>query len=608
MANPRSQIHPLVADVTDRIRQRSSDSRGAWLERTRATRTSGPARARHGCANLAHGFAGAGADRDTLRAKPWPDIAIVSAYNDMLSAHAPYERFPNLIKAAAREVGAVAQFAGGVPAMCDGVTQGTDSMELSLFSRDVIAMSTAVALSHNMFDGALLLGICDKIVPGLFIGAMAFGHLPTIFVPGGPMTSGLPNPEKSRIRNLFAEGKVSRDELLAAESASYHGAGTCTFYGTANSNQMLMEVMGLHLPGAAFIHPHTPLRDALTRAAAQTVAGQTALGDRYLPIAEVIDERSFVNAIVGLLATGGSTNHTLHLVAMAHACGIHINWDDFSELSAVVPLLARVYPNGKADVNHFHAAGGMGFLIRELLDAGLLHADVRTVGGADLRAYTREPVLQDGTLQWRDAPAVSGDDTVLRPAGNPFSPEGGLRVLRGNLGRSVIKVSAVAPDRHIIEAPAMVFTSQQQVAEAFKAGRLSRDVVVVVREQGPRANGMPELHKLTPPLSVLQNQGHRVALVTDGRMSGASGSVPAAIHLTPESICGGPIARIRDGDVIRLDARAGTLEILVPAPEFAARPLPDPPAPEAGGSGRELFSTFRHAATDAEAGGRTCNT
>ena len=608
MANPRSQIHPLVADVTDRIRQRSSDSRGAWLERTRATRTSGPARARHGCANLAHGFAGAGADRDTLRAKPWPDIAIVSAYNDMLSAHAPYERFPNLIKAAAREVGAVAQFAGGVPAMCDGVTQGTDSMELSLFSRDVIAMSTAVALSHNMFDGALLLGICDKIVPGLFIGAMAFGHLPTIFVPGGPMTSGLPNPEKSRIRNLFAEGKVSRDELLAAESASYHGAGTCTFYGTANSNQMLMEVMGLHLPGAAFIHPHTPLRDALTRAAAQTVAGQTALGDRYLPIAEVIEERSFVNAIVGLLATGGSTNHTLHLVAMAHACGIHINWDDFSELSAVVPLLARVYPNGKADVNHFHAAGGMGFLIRELLDAGLLHADVRTVGGADLRAYTREPVLQDGTLQWRDAPAVSGDDTVLRPAGNPFSPEGGLRVLRGNLGRSVIKVSAVAPDRHIIEAPAMVFTSQQQVAEAFKAGRLSRDVVVVVREQGPRANGMPELHKLTPPLSVLQNQGHRVALVTDGRMSGASGSVPAAIHLTPESICGGPIARIRDGDVIRLDARAGTLEILVPAPEFAARPLPDPPAPEAGGSGRELFSTFRHAATDAEAGGRTCNT
>jgi len=608
MANPRSQIHPLVADVTDRIRQRSSDSRGAWLERTRATRTSGPARARHGCANLAHGFAGAGADRDTLRAKPWPDIAIVSAYNDMLSAHAPYERFPNLIKAAAREVGAVAQFAGGVPAMCDGVTQGTDSMELSLFSRDVIAMSTAVALSHNMFDGALLLGICDKIVPGLFIGAMAFGHLPTIFVPGGPMTSGLPNPEKSRIRNLFAEGKVSRDELLAAESASYHGAGTCTFYGTANSNQMLMEVMGLHLPGAAFIHPHTPLRDALTRAAAQTVAGQTALGDRYLPIAEVIDERSFVNAIVGLLATGGSTNHTLHLVAMAHACGIHINWDDFSELSAVVPLLARVYPNGKADVNHFHAAGGMGFLIRELLDAGLLHADVRTVGGADLRAYTREPVLQDGTLQWRDAPAVSGDDTVLRPAGNPFSPEGGLRVLRGNLGRSVIKVSAVAPDRHIIEAPAMVFTSQQQVAEAFKAGRLSRDVVVVVREQGPRANGMPELHKLTPPLSVLQNQGHRVALVTDGRMSGASGSVPAAIHLTPESICGGPIARIRDGDVIRLDARAGTLEILVPAPEFAARPLPDPPAPVAGGSGRELFSTFRHAATDAEAGGRTCNT
>src|SRR5512139_3080263 len=418
MADIRRDIHPTVAAVTDRIRERSADSRGAWLERTRSAITPGPARTHHGCANLAHGFAGAGPDKETLRGKAWPNIAIVSAYNDMLSAHAPYERFPDLIKAAAREAGAVAQFAGGVPAMCDGVTQGTDSMELSLFSRDVIAMSTAVALSHNMFDAALLLGICDKIVPGLFIGAMAFAHLPVIFVPGGPMTSGLPNPEKARIRNLYAEGKVGRDELLAAESASYHGAGTCTFYGTANSNQLLMEVMGLHLPGAAFIHPHTPLRDALTRAAARQVAAQTALGQQYLPIAEVIDERSFVNAIVGLLATGGSTNHTLHLVAMAHAAGIRINWDDFSDLSAVVPLLARVYPNGQADVNHFHAAGGMGFLIRELLGVGLLHGDVRTVGGANLAAYTREPVLDGGELKWRDAPAVSGDGSVLRPASN----------------------------------------------------------------------------------------------------------------------------------------------------------------------------------------------
>ncbi|MCC6632359.1 MAG: phosphogluconate dehydratase [Gammaproteobacteria bacterium] len=607
MADTRREIHPTVAAVTDRVRERSADSRAAWLERTRSAISQGPARSHHGCANLAHGFAGAGSDQEALRARPWPNIAIVSAYNDMLSAHAPYERYPQLIKAAAREAGAVAQFAGGVPAMCDGVTQGTDAMELSLFSRDVIAMSTAVALSHGMFDAALLLGICDKIVPGLFIGAMAFGHLPQIFVPGGPMSSGLPNPEKSRIRNLYAEGKVGRDELLAAEAASYHGAGTCTFYGTANSNQMLMEVMGLHLPGAAFIHPHTPLRDALTRAAAQRVAAQTALGPNPLPIADVIDERSFVNAIVGLLATGGSTNHTLHLVAMAHAAGIRINWDDFSDLSAVVPLLARVYPNGKADVNHFHAAGGMGFLIRELLGVGLLHADVRTVGGPDLHAYTREPVLAGGELTWRDAPAVSGDDSVLRPASNPFSADGGLRVLRGNLGRAVIKVSAVTPERHVIEAPAMVFNTQQQVAEAFKAGLLARDVVVVVREQGPRANGMPELHKLTPPLSVLQNQGHRVALVTDGRMSGASGSVPAAIHLTPESLCGGPIARLRDGDIIRLDARAGTLEVLVPAAEFAARPLPPHPVAVKGGSGRDLFSTFRLVATDAESGGRTCN-
>jgi phosphogluconate dehydratase len=603
----RVEIHPIVAEVTDRVRRRSLDSRGAYLARMRAAATPGAARTHHSCANFAHGFAASGADKEALRGKPWPDIAIVSAYNDMLSAHQPYERFPALIKQAAREAGAVAQFAGGVPAMCDGVTQGTDSMELSLFSRDVIAMSTAVALSHNMFDGALLLGVCDKIVPGLFIGAMAFGHLPVLFVPGGPMASGLPNPEKSRIRNLFAQGKIGRDELLAAESASYHDAGTCTFYGTANSNQMLMEVMGLHLPGAAFVQPNTPLRDELTRAATRQVAGLTGLGPHYTPISRVVDERSLVNAIVGLLATGGSTNHTLHLVAMAYAAGILVNWDDFSDLSGVVPLLARIYPNGKADVNHFHAAGGMGFLIRELLDAGLLHANVRTVFGADLRAYAREPLLVDGQLQWRDAPLRSGDESVLRPAANPFSPEGGLRVLRGNLGRAVIKVSAVDPDRHVIEAPAMVFTDQQQVTEAFKAGRLARDVVVVVREQGPRANGMPELHKLIPPLSVLQSQGYRVALITDGRMSGASGAVPAAIHVTPESTCGGAIGRIRDGDVIRLDARAGTLEVHVSAAEFAARPAAPRSHASDAGSGRELFANFRALATDAESGGRTCN-
>ena len=608
MVTPRAKIHPTVAEVTDRVRRRSGDSRAAYLERMQAAIPNGTVRAHHSCANLAHGFAASGPDKPVLRGKPWPNIAIVSAYNDMLSAHQPFERYPALIKAAAREAGAVAQFAGGVPAMCDGVTQGTDGMELSLFSRDVIAMSTAVALSHNMFDAALLLGICDKIVPGLFMAAMAFGHLPIIFVPGGPMSSGLPNPEKSRIRNLFAEGKAGRDELLAAESASYHDVGTCTFYGTANSNQVLMEIMGLHMPGAAFVHPNTPLRDALTRGATQRAAATTALGADYAPAFRVIDERSIINAIVGLLATGGSTNHTLHLVAMAHFAGIHINWDDFSDLSAVVPLLARIYPNGKADVNQFHAAGGVGFLIRELLQAGLLHADVNTVVGAGLEAYTREPFLQDSVLQWRDAPERSGDDTILRPVSNPFSADGGLRVLHGNLGRAVIKVSSVDPDRHVIEAPAMVFTDQHQVAEAFKEGRLGRDVVVVVRAQGPRANGMPELHKLTPPLSVLQSRGHRVALVTDGRMSGASGSVPAAIHVTPEAICGGPIARVRDGDIIRLDARAGTLEVQVPEAEFAARQPAAVTLSSEAGSGRELFATFRRIATDAESGALSCGT
>ncbi|MET0279831.1 MAG: phosphogluconate dehydratase [Steroidobacteraceae bacterium] len=600
-------LHPIVAAVTERIIERSRPARSDYLARMQAALHDGTTRSHHGCANLAHGFAAAGPDKEALRTKPWPNLAIVSAYNDMLSAHQPYERYPPLIRAAAREVGAVAQFAGGVPAMCDGVTQGTDSMELSLFSRDAIAMGTAIALSHNMFDAALLLGICDKIVPGLFIGAMSFGHLPTVFVPSGPMGSGMSNPEKSRIRNLYAQGQATRDELLAAESASYHDAGTCTFYGTANSNQMMMEIMGLHMAGAAFVTPNTPLRDALTIAATHRAAAMSAPAGGYLPLSQVIDERSIVNAIVGLLATGGSTNHTIHLVAMAFACGISINWDDFNDLSDVVPLLARIYPNGKADVNHFHAAGGMAFLIRELIAAGLLHEDVQTVMGKGLSAYALEPHLGERGLAWRELPMDSRDTEVLRSAKEPFSADGGLKLLRGNLGRAVIKVSAVRSEHQLVEAPARVFTDQLQVAAAFKAGELSRDVVVVVREQGPRANGMPELHKLTPPLSVLQGKGYRVALVTDGRMSGASGTVPAAIHVSPESINGGPLARVRDGDLIRLDANAGTLAVLVDAAEFAARQPAISPQLPTFGSGRELFAGFRAHATDAESGARTCN-
>jgi phosphogluconate dehydratase len=596
-----------LLEVTARIAARSTDQRGAYLAHCAAARTPGTARARHGCTNLAHALAAAGADKPALKDKPWPNLAIVSAYNDMLSAHQPYEHYPALLKAAAREAGAIAQFAGGVPAMCDGVTQGTDAMELSLFSRDVIALSTAVALSHEVFDAALLLGICDKIVPGLFIGAATFGHLPALFVPGGPMTSGLSNPEKSRIRKLYAEGKATREALLEAESKSYHDAGTCTFYGTANSNQMLMEVMGLHLPGAAFVNPHTPLRDALTRAAAQRAAAITALGPTPLPFASLVDVRTIVNGIVGLLATGGSTNHTIHLVAMAHAAGIRINWDDFSSLSAVVPLLARIYPNGKADVNHFQAAGGMGFLIRQLLSLGLLHADIPTVMGSGLQAYTQEPRLDAGRLHWVDAPAVSGDASVLRPASDPFSADGGLKLLSGNLGRAVMKVSAVKSEHHLVEAPARVFDDQLEVLAAFRAGELDRDVVVVVKGQGPRANGMPELHQLTPALTVLQDRGHRVALVTDGRMSGASGAVPAAIHVSPEAICGGAIARLRDGDVVRVDAHRGRLEALVPEAAWAARTavVPDTDA-NRHGSGRDLFGLFRANATDAESGARSC--
>jgi phosphogluconate dehydratase len=601
--NISAPLHERVRSVTERIRMRSADSRGGYLERVEQSRRSQASRARLSCTNLAHGFAAMdAADKERLRTPRWPNIAIVSSYNDMLSAHRPLERFPELIKLAAREAGAVAQFAGGVPAMCDGVTQGQPGMELSLFSRDVIAMSTAVALTHDMFDSALYLGICDKIVPGLLMGALTFGHLPAIFVPGGPMPSGIPNKEKARVRQLFAEGKVGRDALLESEAQSYHSPGTCTFYGTANSNQVLMEVMGLHLPGAAFVPPNTSLRDALTSAAARRAAAVTALGNEYVSIANVVDERAIVNAIVALLATGGSTNHTLHLVAIARTAGLSIDWDDFADLSAIVPLLARIYPNGGADVNHFHAAGGVGFLIRELLGSGLLHADTTTVMGKGLELYTQEPWLST-VLEWRPAPEKSGDPDVLRPMHDPFGADGGLKVLRGNLGRAVIKTSAIQPQHRVIEAPAAVFDDQESVIAAYKSGALSRDCVVVVRFQGPRANGMPELHQLTPTLSSLQSKGHKVALITDGRMSGASGAVPAAIHLTPECLAGGPLGKVQDGDIVRLDSYAGTLELGVPEGVLRSRPAPRPSLERnEHGFGRELFATFRHAASDAETG------
>jgi len=593
-----------VRSVTERIRARSAGSRGEYLERTEDSRRSQVNRAALSCTNLAHGFAAMDpTEKERLRGVRWANVAIVSSYNDMLSAHRPFERFPELIKLAAREAGAVAQFAGGVPAMCDGVTQGQPGMELSLFSRDVIAMATAVALTHNMFDSALYLGICDKIVPGLLMGALAFGHLPGIFVPGGPMPSGIPNKEKARVRQLFAEGKVGRDALLESEAQSYHSAGTCTFYGTANSNQVLMEVMGLHLPGSAFVPPNTSLRDALTSAAAKRAAAITALGNDYLPIASVVDERAIVNAIVALLATGGSTNHTLHLVAIARAAGLRVDWDDFADLSEIVPLLARIYPNGGADVNHFHAAGGSGFLIRELLGSGLLHGDTTTVMGQGLGAYTREPWLSDGALAWRGVPEASGDHDVLRPMHDPFGADGGLKVLRGNLGRAVIKTSAVQPQHRVIEAPAAVFDDQESVIAAFKSGALSRDCIVVVRHQGPRANGMPELHQLTPTLSSLQSKGHKVALITDGRMSGASGAVPAAIHLTPECLAGGLLGKVQDGDIVRLDSYMGTLEVKVADATLHARSAPRPSLEgNEHGFGRELFATFRQAASDAETG------
>ena len=599
------KLHPVLSATTTRIRERSAPGRAHYLRRVEAARKAGTSRTHVSCTNLAHAVAAFSPhDKLVLRGQQRPNLAIVSSYNDMLSAHQPLGRFPEILKQAARDAGAVAQFAGGVPAMCDGVTQGQPGMELSLFSRDVIAMATAIALSHNVFDGVLCLGVCDKIVPGLLIGALQFGHLPVVFVPGGPMTSGLANTEKARIRELHAQGKVGRQELLEAEMQSYHGPGTCTFYGTANSNQMLMEVMGLHLPGAAFVHPNTALRDALTGAAAQRAVAIAQAGTEYTPIADVVDERAIVNAIVGLLATGGSTNHTIHLVAIARAAGITIDWDDFDRLSRAVPLLARIYPNGSADVNQFHAAGGMGLLIRQLLSAGLLHADVKTVVGSGLSSYTQEPYLDDeGALKWRPAPERSLDAEILAEAGRPFSAEGGLKLLTGNLGRAVIKVSAVKAQHRVVEAPALVFDGQDALLDAFKQGRLQRDFVAVVRYQGPRANGMPELHKLTPTLGVLQDQGFKVALVTDGRMSGASGKVPAAIHVTPECLDGGPLARVRDGDPIRLDAEGGVLEVRVDAGEWARRTV-SPPDLERNhhGLGRELFAGARALAAGAEQG------
>ena len=601
-------VHPALESVTARVTERSRASRAAYLERIERAARREPVRRGLGCTNLAHAFAAcAEHDKRTLREATRASIAIVSSYNDMLSAHQPLERFPAIIKDAAREAGCVAQFAGGVPAMCDGVTQGEPGMELSLFSRDVIAMATAIALSHNTFDAALCLGVCDKIVPGLLIGALAFGHLPVVFVPGGPMTSGLSNDEKARVRQLFAEGKVDREGLMEAEARSYHGPGTCTFYGTANTNQMLMEVMGLHLPGAAFVNPGSALRDALTAAAARRVADITALGSDYTPIGRVIDERAIVNGIVGLLATGGSTNHTIHLVAIARAAGVVVDWHDFDRLSRRVPLLARVYPNGKADVNQFHAAGGMSFLLRELLAAGLLHEDVRTVVGAGLARYCEEPWLDEGGVAWRTGAVASHDEGILRPAAEPFSPEGGLRLLEGNLGRAVIKVSAVKPEHRRVEAPALCFDSQEAVLDAFRAGRLARDFVAVVRFQGPRANGMPELHKLTPPLGVLQDRGYRVALVTDGRMSGASGKVPAAIHVSPECVDGGGLAKVRDGDPIVVDPEHGVLAAAVPAAQWAERAAVTADlSGHASGMGRELFGVFRANASTAEEGALTC--
>jgi len=599
------ELHPDVESVTARIILRSQTTRDAYLERLRQLASQPASRQVMGCTNLAHAYAAAPAnDKLVLHAERAPNLAIVTAYNDMLSAHQPYEQAPEKIREAARAVGGTAQVAGGTPAMCDGVTQGQLGMELSLFSRDVIAMSTAIALSHNVFDAGVFLGVCDKIVPGLLMGALSFGHLPAVFIPAGPMTTGIPNKEKARTRQRYAEGKATRDELLASESASYHGPGTCTFYGTANSNQMMMEVMGLHLPGAAFINPGTDLRSALTTAAAQRALALTSRGNEYTPLGQQIDEKAIVNAIIGLLATGGSTNHTLHLVAIARTAGIIINWDDFDELSHAIPLMTHVYPSGQADVNQFHAAGGMALVIRELLDAGLLHEEVKTVAGSGgLYQYTQEPWLDNGTLAWRDGARQSADDSIISKVNTPFQPDGGLRLLNGNLGRAVIKTSAVKPEHRVVEAPAIVFHSQDALRVAFENNELEKDFVAVIAYQGPRANGMPELHKLTPILGVLLDRGFHVALVTDGRMSGASGKVPAAIHVSPECLLDGPLAKVQTGDMIKLDANNGVLQALVDEQEWSLR---NPPKPDLSrktiNMGRELFTAFRHHVSTAESG------
>jgi phosphogluconate dehydratase len=598
-------MHPVLEKVTNEVIERSRETRAAYLSRVDAAAKKEPHRAELACGNLAHAFAACGAgEKSDLTGHQKANIAIISSYNDMLSAHEPYKDAPALIKAAIKEAGGVAQFAGGVPAMCDGVTQGRPGMELSLFSRDVIAMATAVGLSHNMFDGALYLGVCDKIVPGLLIGALSFGHLPAVFVPAGPMPSGLANKEKVRIRQLYAEGKIGRKELLESESASYHSAGTCTFYGTANSNQMMVEIMGLHLPGSSFINPYTPLRDELTKAAARQVLQFTALGNDFRPIGRMVDEKAIVNAIIGLLATGGSTNHTIHLIAIARAAGIIINWDDFDKLSRAVPLLTRIYPNGQADINHFQAAGGMGVLIAELLKNGLLHEDIMTV--ADERGmshYSQEPKLVDGKLVWEPGPEASLDAEVISTVAKPFAAGGGLHVMHGNLGRGVSKVSAVAEKHQIVEAPAMVFDDQDDVVAAFKRGEMEKDVIVVLRFQGPKSNGMPELHKLTPSLGVLQDKGFKVGLVTDGRMSGASGKVPSAIHMCPECEEGGPLAKVRTGDIIYLNTQTGEVNALVDAAEFDVRvPAANSAKGHHFGMGRELFGAFRQGASSAETG------
>jgi len=597
-------MNPVIQRVTDRIIARSSKSRAIYLDRLEEARRKGPHRGALSCGNLAHGFAACNAsEKSDLRSLTKANIAIISSYNDMLSAHQPYQFYPEIIKKAVAEVGSVAQFAGGVAAMCDGVTQGQPGMELSLISRDNIAMAAAIGLSHNMFDGGLMLGICDKIVPGLLLAALSFGHLPFVFVPAGPMPSGIPNKEKARVRQLFAEGKVGKEELLEAEAKSYHAAGTCTFYGTANSNQLVVEVMGLHLPGSSFINPYTPLRDELTRAAARQVTRLTDLGTDYLPIGKLVDAKVVVNGIVGLLATGGSTNHTMHLIAVARAAGFIVNWDDFAELSQATPLLAKIYPNGQADINHFQHAGGVPFLIRTLLDAGLLHEDVQTVAGFGLRRYTQQPLLENGELRWVDAPLQSQDPDVLTTVDKPFKATGGLQVLSGNIGRAVLKTSALRPGTEVVKAPAVVFHSQHELEAAFKAGELNKDCVVVVRFQGPKACGMPELHKLTPPLGVLQDKGFKVALVTDGRMSGASGKVPAAIHVTPEALDGGNIARIQTGDLLLVDGETGKLEVLVDAAEFAARtPATADLSHNLYGMGREMFGAMRLQLTGAEQG------